>query len=65
MTDEELNTMKEKVLKNESDCEQLWAVIKAFLRPASEKAHLDKKTWTTLIASLMVGVMNLQIKVLM
>lgn len=51
--------LKVKVDKNTGDCEQLWMVVGMFYRPNGKpslnKIRLDKKSFATVIVSLLLG----------
>jgi len=65
----ELIELRAKVGENKRDCEQLWLFLRAYLTEkkalSTSRVHLDKKTLIAIASGLVVGVMNLIIKVLL
>lgn len=66
---ERIIRLEAQIEENRRDCEQLWLFLRAYLTEkkvlSTSRVHLDRKTLVTIISGLVVGVMNLLVKVLL
>lgn len=61
--------LRVKVDKNSGDCEQLWMVIRMFFKPGDKpsslgKLKLDRRSFATIIVSLLLGASSFTFRVL-